>query len=101
VLVLLVVAGWYGRRTAGVLERGSLYVPAVGPLEDGLLITPVSVRGHGPYLWSTLRRSSSRAVCRLTTPSCSTRSRQPGSSNPSRSTGSLSRCARRSRSLSR
>jgi hypothetical protein len=25
--------------------------PLVGPLEDGLLITPVSVRGHGPYLF--------------------------------------------------
>src|SRR5258707_10229688 len=26
--------------------------PLVGPLEDGLLITPVSVRGQGPYLFA-------------------------------------------------
>jgi TonB family protein len=26
--------------------------PLVGPLEDGLLVTPVSVRGHGPYLFA-------------------------------------------------
>jgi len=26
--------------------------PLVGPLEDGLLLTPVSVRGHGPYLFA-------------------------------------------------
>jgi hypothetical protein len=26
--------------------------PLVGPLEDGLLITPVTVRGHGPYLFA-------------------------------------------------
>jgi len=26
--------------------------PLVGPLEDGLLMTPVSVRGHGPYLFA-------------------------------------------------
>jgi hypothetical protein len=26
--------------------------PLVGPLEDGLLVTPASVRGHGPYLFA-------------------------------------------------
>ena len=26
--------------------------PLVGPLEDGLLITPATVRGHGPYLFA-------------------------------------------------
>ncbi len=26
--------------------------PLVGPLENGLLMTPVSVRGHGPYLFA-------------------------------------------------
>src|ERR1044071_7244518 len=26
--------------------------PLVGPLEDGLLLTPVSVHGHGPYLFA-------------------------------------------------
>lgn len=26
--------------------------PLVGPLEDGVLITPVSVHGHGPYLFA-------------------------------------------------
>jgi len=26
--------------------------PLVGPLEDGLLVTPVSVHGHGPYLFA-------------------------------------------------
>src|SRR5215813_11489099 len=26
--------------------------PLVGPLEDGLLVTPAMVRGHGPYLFA-------------------------------------------------
>jgi hypothetical protein len=26
--------------------------PLVGPLEDGLLVTPATVRGHGPYLFA-------------------------------------------------
>jgi len=26
--------------------------PLVGPLEDGLLLTPVSINGHGPYLFA-------------------------------------------------
>src|ERR1043165_10108464 len=26
--------------------------PLVGPLEDGLLITPATVHGHGPYLFA-------------------------------------------------
>ena len=27
-------------------------LPLVGPLEDGILVTPVSVHGHGPYLFA-------------------------------------------------
>lgn len=27
-------------------------IPLVGPLEDGILLTPVTIRGHGPYLFA-------------------------------------------------
>src|SRR5262245_43668482 len=36
----------------GFSSGESWTLPLVGPLEDGLLITPVSVNGHGPYLFA-------------------------------------------------
>jgi len=59
-LGLLLASGW---ATAGALgctvgappgfSGGESWTfPLVGPLEDGLLITPVTVGGHGPYLFA-------------------------------------------------
>ena len=42
-----------GAGTPSGFPKGDHWVfPLVGPLEDGLLLTPVSVRGHGPYLFA-------------------------------------------------
>ncbi|HEU4730363.1 MAG TPA: pepsin/retropepsin-like aspartic protease family protein [Kofleriaceae bacterium] len=40
-----------GGTPSGFSKGDSWSFPLVGPLEDGPLITPVSVRGHGPYLF--------------------------------------------------
>lgn len=58
-------SGWRGAAVVGLLAAGCLRgappwfskgerwtFPLVGPLEDGLLITPVSINGHGPYLFA-------------------------------------------------
>ena len=37
-------------------------LPLVGPLEDGILVTPVSVHGHGPYLFEIGRASCRERV---------------------------------------
>ena len=46
----ILVAGCTGV-PSGFSKGDHWTLPLVGPLEDGLLITPVSVRGHGPYLF--------------------------------------------------
>jgi len=37
---------------AGFSSGDRWVLPLVGPLEDGLLLTPATVRGHGPYLFA-------------------------------------------------
>ena len=37
---------------AGFSQGDHWTFPLVGPLEDGLLVTPATVRGHGPYLFA-------------------------------------------------
>jgi hypothetical protein len=49
----ILVAGCASGGTPSGFSKGDRWTfPLVGPLEDGLLITPVSVRGHGPYLFA-------------------------------------------------
>jgi hypothetical protein len=45
------VAGCSGATPAGFSKGDHWALPLVGPLEDGLLITPGTVRGKGPYLF--------------------------------------------------
>jgi len=46
------VAGCGGATPSGFSKGDHWTFPLVGPLEGGLLLTPVTVRGHGPYLFS-------------------------------------------------
>src|SRR5712675_3310145 len=48
----LVVAGCTVGAPPGFSSGDHWMFPLVGPLEDGLLVTPVSVHGHGPYLFA-------------------------------------------------
>jgi TonB family protein len=48
----MVVAGCTVGAPPGFSTGDRWTFPLVGPLEDGLLVTPVSVRGHGPYLFA-------------------------------------------------
>jgi Aspartyl protease len=48
----ILVAGCTTGKPSGFSAGDRWTFPLVGPLEDGLLITPVSVRGHGPYLFA-------------------------------------------------
>jgi len=48
----ILVAGCTSGRPSGFSTGDHWTFPLVGPLEDGLLITPVTVRGHGPYLFA-------------------------------------------------
>lgn len=45
-------AGCTARAPSGFSKGDHWTFPLVGPLEDGLLITPVTVRGKGPYLFA-------------------------------------------------
>lgn len=48
----VLLAGCAGSTGTSGFSKGDHWTfPLVGPLEDGLLITPVTVRGHGPYLF--------------------------------------------------
>jgi hypothetical protein len=49
---LLLVAGCTVGAPPGFSSGDHWTFPLVGPLEDGLLITPASVDGHGPYLFA-------------------------------------------------
>src|SRR5262245_18198150 len=51
-IAALVAAGCAVGTPAGFSAGDHWTFPLVGPLEDGLLITPVSVHGHGPYLFA-------------------------------------------------
>jgi len=50
--LLLVLAGCSVGAPSGFSGGDHWTFPLVGPLEDGLLITPAMVRGHGPYLFA-------------------------------------------------
>jgi hypothetical protein len=49
---LLVIAGCAGGAPPASPSGERWTFPLVGPLEDGLLVTPVTVKGHGPYLFA-------------------------------------------------
>jgi aspartyl protease len=51
-LVWLVAAGCTVGSPAGFSSGDHWTFPLVGPLEDGLLMTPAMVHGHGPYLFA-------------------------------------------------
>ena len=51
VLLAGCAAGCTSSGTSGFSKGDHWTFPLVGPLEDGLLITPVTVKGHGPYLF--------------------------------------------------
>ncbi len=62
--VLLCLAGCPAPQqggTAGFSGGDRWAFPLVGPLEDGLLVTPVMINGHGPYLFQ-LDPDASRTV---------------------------------------
>jgi len=46
------IAACAGATPSGFSKGDHWTFPLVGPLEDGLLLTPVTVRGHGPYLFA-------------------------------------------------
>jgi len=48
----VLVAGCTVGAPAGFSQGDHWTFPLVGPLEDGLLVTTASVRGHGPYLFA-------------------------------------------------
>jgi TonB family protein len=52
VFVGLLVAGCTVGAPPGFSGGDHWTMPLVGPLEDGLLVTPVMVNGHGPYLFA-------------------------------------------------
>jgi len=49
---LLVIAGCTVGAPPGFSSGDRWTFPLVGPLEDGLLVTPATVKGHGPYLFA-------------------------------------------------
>jgi hypothetical protein len=49
---LLVMAGCTVGARPGFSSGDHWTFPLVGPLEDGLLVTPATVKGHGPYLFA-------------------------------------------------
>jgi len=51
-LALIAVTGCTVGTPVGFSNGDHWTFPLVGPLEDGLLVTPVSVHGHGPYLFA-------------------------------------------------
>src|SRR5262245_26876022 len=51
-LISLLVAGCSIGAPSGFPSGESWTFPLVGPLENGLLVTPVTIRGHGPYLFA-------------------------------------------------
>jgi hypothetical protein len=69
----IIVAGCSAVAPSGFSQGEHWTFPLVGPLENGLLVTPVSIHGHGPSLFaidpdadvsavdSTPRRSRGRA----------------------------------------
>jgi len=61
-LALPLAAGCSVGTPPGFSNGDHLTFPLVGPLEDGLLITPVTVRGHGPYLFAIDPDASISAV---------------------------------------
>jgi TonB family protein len=50
--VVILVAGCTVGAPPGFSSGDRWVFPLVGPLENGLLLTPVSVHGHGPYLFA-------------------------------------------------
>lgn len=48
----VLLAGCAGATPSGFSKGDHWVFPLVGPLEDGLLLTPVSIHGHGPYLFA-------------------------------------------------
>jgi TonB family protein len=51
-LLLAVLTGCTVGAPPGFSGGDHWVFPLVGPLEDGLIITPATVRGHGPYLFA-------------------------------------------------
>ncbi|HEY4241362.1 MAG TPA: aspartyl protease family protein [Kofleriaceae bacterium] len=52
-LVLLLAGCTTGRPLGFSAPKGDHWtIPLVGPLENGLLVTPVYIHGHGPYLFA-------------------------------------------------
>ena len=51
-LVWLLAAGCTVGAPPGFSSGERWTFPLVGPLEDGLLLTPATVHGHGPYLFA-------------------------------------------------
>src|SRR4029079_7367915 len=51
-LIPVVVAGCSVGAPPGFSSGDRWTFPLVGPLEDGVLVTPATVRGHGPYLFA-------------------------------------------------
>src|ERR1043165_6055566 len=47
----VLLAGCASTGTSGFSKGDHWTFPLVGPLEDGQLVTPATVRGHGPYLF--------------------------------------------------
>ncbi|HEX7839825.1 MAG TPA: retropepsin-like aspartic protease [Kofleriaceae bacterium] len=47
-----VLAGCAGAAPSGFPKGDHWVFPLIGPLEDGLLLTPVSIHGHGPYVFA-------------------------------------------------
>jgi len=47
----VLLAGCASSGTSGFSKGDHWTFPLVGPLEDGLLITPATVKGKGPYLF--------------------------------------------------
>ncbi len=52
VLALMAVTGCTVGAPPGFSNGDHWVVPLVGPLENGLLVVPASVNGHGPYLFT-------------------------------------------------
>jgi len=52
VMAVMVVAGCTVGAPPGFSNGDHWVVPLVGPLENGLLVVPASVNGHGPYLFT-------------------------------------------------
>lgn len=52
VLAMMALAGCTVGAPPGYSKGDHWVIPLVGPLENGLLIVPASVNGHGPYLFA-------------------------------------------------